>query len=246
VGQPAEEVVKGAAAMLDDHLYERFGRPACVLALHESAGLGAGKIGYTPGYFMASADSVNLTVRGVGGHGAAPQSTKDPVVLAAQIILALQTIVSREDSPLDPVVVTVGSIHGGTKRNIIPNEVQLLMTVRTYKPEVRKRVLASIERIAKGLAIAAGVPENLAPVMEPLPGESIGSTYNDPGADGAAGLRAEAGDWSRQRREDGSADGERGCQSLQPRQADSTGHALARRRRSRADCQRQAATFSPL
>ena len=180
IGQPAEEVVKGANAMLDDRLYERFGRPAYVVAFHDSASLEAGKIGYTPGYFMASADSVNLTVRGMGGHGASPQSTKDPIVLASQIILALQTIVSRESSPLDPVVVTVGSIHGGTKRNIIPNEVQLLMTVRTYKPEVRKRVLASIDRIARGLALAAGLPETLAPVTEQLPGESIGSTYNDP------------------------------------------------------------------
>ena len=180
VGQPAEEVVKGAGAMLNDRLYERFGRPSFVVALHDSANLEAGKIGYTPGYYMASADSVNLTVRGLGGHGASPQSTRDPIVLASQIVLALQTIVSRENSPLDPVVVTVGSIHGGTKRNIIPNEVQLLLTVRTYKPDVRKRVLASIERIAKGLALAAGVPENLAPVMEQLPDESIGSTYNDP------------------------------------------------------------------
>lgn len=180
LGQPAEEVVKGASAILNDRLYERFGRPAFVVAFHDSANLEAGKIGYTPGYFMASADSVNLTVRGVGGHGASPQSTRDPIVLASQIVLALQTIVSREDSPLDPVVVTVGSIHGGTKRNIIPNEVQLLLTVRTYKPEVRTRVLASIDRIAKGLAIAAGVPDNLAPVMEHLQGESIGSTYNDP------------------------------------------------------------------
>ena len=180
LGQPAEEVVKGAKAILDDQFYERFGRPSYVVAFHDSANLEAGKIGYTPGYFMASADSVNLTVRGLGGHGASPQSTKDPIVLAAQIVLALQTIVSREDSPLDPVVVTVGSIHGGTKRNIIPNEVKMLLTVRTYKPEVRKRVLASIDRIAKGLAMAAGVPENLAPVMEQLPDESIGSTYNDP------------------------------------------------------------------
>ena len=180
VGQPAEEVVKGASAMLNDRLYERFGRPSYVVALHDSANLEAGKIGYTAGYYMASADSVNLTVRGLGGHGASPQSTRDPIVLASQIVLALQTIVSRENSPLDPVVVTVGSIHGGTKRNIIPNEVQLLLTVRTYKSDVRKRVLASIERIARGLALAAGVPENLAPVMEQLPDESIGSTYNDP------------------------------------------------------------------
>ncbi|HXI11818.1 MAG TPA: amidohydrolase [Thermoanaerobaculia bacterium] len=180
IGQPAEEVVKGAAALLNDRLYERFGRPSKVVAFHDSATLEAGKIGYTPGFFMASGDSVNLTIRGVGGHGASPQSTKDPIVLASETILGLQTIISRESSPLDPVVITVGSIHGGTKRNIIPDEVRLLMTVRTYKPEVRKRVLSSIERVARGLAIAAGVPENLAPQFELLEHESIGSTYNDP------------------------------------------------------------------
>ncbi len=180
IGQPAEEVVKGADGMLRDHLYERFPKPDFAIALHDNASMPAGQIGYTPGYIMASADSVNVTIRGMGGHGAAPQSTKDPVVMAAQFINALQTIVSREDSPLDPVVVTVGSIHGGTKRNIIPDEVQLQMTVRTYKPEVRKRVLASIERIARGIAMTAGVPEDRAPLFELLAGESVESTYNDP------------------------------------------------------------------
>ncbi|HWS70983.1 MAG TPA: amidohydrolase, partial [Thermoanaerobaculia bacterium] len=180
VGQPAEEVVKGANAMLHDGLYERFGKPTYAIALHDNANMPAGQIGYCPGYFMASADSVNLTIRGLGGHGASPQTTKDPVVLAAETIVALQTIVSRENSPLDPAVVTVGAIHGGTKRNIIPDEVQLLMTVRTYKPEVRQRVLASIERIARGVAMAGGVPEDRMPVMENLKGEGTESTYNDP------------------------------------------------------------------
>ncbi|MEA2166222.1 MAG: hypothetical protein QOK37_4349 [Thermoanaerobaculia bacterium] len=180
IGQPAEEVVKGADGMLRDHLYERFPKPDFAIALHDNSNMPAGQIGYTPGYFMAGGDSVNVTIRGMGGHGASPQSTKDPVVMAAQFINALQTIVSREDSPLDPVVVTVGSIHGGTKRNIIPDEVQLLMTVRTYKPEVRKRVLASIERIARGVALAAGVPEDRAPVVDFLSSESVEATYNDP------------------------------------------------------------------
>jgi hippurate hydrolase len=180
IGQPAEEVVKGAEGMLRDHLYERFPKPDYAIALHDNSNLPAGQIGYTPGYLMASADSINVTMRGLGGHGASPQSTKDPVVMAAQFINALQTIVSREDSPLDPVVVTVGSIHGGTKRNIIPDEVQLLMTVRTYKPEVRKRVLASIERIARGIAMSAGVPDDRMPVVELLAGESVDATYNDP------------------------------------------------------------------
>jgi hippurate hydrolase len=113
---------------------------------------------------MANVDSVDVTVRGIGGHGGYPHKTKDPVVLAAEIINAWQTIVSRETSPLDPVVITVGSIHGGTKHNIIPNEVKMQLTVRTYKPEVRERVLAAIDRIAKGCAAAAGIPSELAPL----------------------------------------------------------------------------------
>jgi amidohydrolase len=180
IGQPAEEIVRGADGMLADGLYERFARPDFVVGLHDWATLAAGKIGYRPGQFMAATDSLNLTIRGVGGHGAAPHSTKDPVVMAAETILALQTIASRERSPLDPVVVTVGKIEGGTKRNIIPDEVRLFLTVRTFSPEVRKRVLESIERIPKGIALVAGVPDDRAPVFEPLPGESVGSTFNDP------------------------------------------------------------------
>lgn len=180
VGQPAEEVVKGAEAMLRDGLYERFPRPDYVFAVHDNASLAAGTIGYTPGYLMASGDSINLTIRGLGGHGASPEKTKDPVVMAAEVVLALQTLVSRENSPLDPVVVTVGSIHGGTKRNIIPDQVQLLLTVRTYKPEVRKRVLEGIARVARGVAVANGVPDDRMPVFEHLEHESIGATYNDP------------------------------------------------------------------
>lgn len=180
IGQPAEEVVKGAEGMLKDGLYERFGRPDFAIAMHDWAVLEAGKIGYRSGQFMAATDSLNLTIRGVGGHGAAPHATKDPVVLAAETIMALQTIASRERSPLDPVVVTVGKIEGGTKRNIIPDEVRLYLTVRTMSPAVRERVLASIQRIPKGLAIAAGVPEDRAPVYEHLGHESIQSTFNDP------------------------------------------------------------------
>ena len=180
VGQPAEEVVKGADAMLRAGIYDKVGKPDFIIALHDNANMPAGQIGWFPGYFMASADSVNVTIRGMGGHGASPQSTKDPVVMAAEFITALQTIVSRETSPLDSAVVTVGSIHGGAKRNVIPDEVQLLMTVRTYKPGVRKQVLASIERIARGIALAAGVPADRAPVVEVLAGESTDATWNDP------------------------------------------------------------------
>jgi amidohydrolase len=134
----------------------------------------------TPGYALASSTSVDIQIRGVGGHGSRPEATKDPIVIAAQVILALQTLVSRENSPLDPVVVTVGSIHGGSKHNIIPDEVNLQLTVRTYKEEVRKRILASIERVARGIAIAAGVPENLAPVVKTSESQVTAATYNDP------------------------------------------------------------------
>jgi hippurate hydrolase len=180
LGQPAEEVIDGARAVLRDGLYDRFPKPDYVIALHDSGDLEAGKVGYTPGYAMASSTSVDIKIRGLGGHGARPESTKDPVVVAAQVILALQTIVSREDSPLDPVVVTVGSIHGGTKHNIIPDEVDLQLTVRAYKEEVRKRVLASIERIAKGISIAAGIPDDRAPIVKVSETQITSATYNDP------------------------------------------------------------------
>jgi amidohydrolase len=180
IGQPAEEVIDGARAILRDGLYERFPKPDYVIALHDSADLEAGKVGYTPGFAMASSTSVDIKIRGLGGHGARPESTKDPIVVAAQVILALQTIVSREDSPLDPVVVTVGSIHGGTKHNIIPEEVDLQLTVRAYKEDVRKRVLASIERITRGVAMAAGIPEDRAPIVKFSDIQITSATYNDP------------------------------------------------------------------
>jgi amidohydrolase len=180
LGQPAEEVIDGARAVLRDGLYERFPKPDYVIALHDSADLEAGKVGYTPGYAMASSTSVDIKIRGLGGHGARPEATRDPIVVAAQVILALQTIVSREDSPLDPVVVTVGSIHGGTKHNIIPDEVDLQLTVRAYKEEVRKRVLASIERITKGTALAAGIPEDRAPIIKFSETQITSATYNEP------------------------------------------------------------------
>lgn len=180
IGQPAEEVVKGAEAMLRDGLYERFPKPDYALAVHDHAQIEAGKVGVRSGYALAAGDSVDITVRGISGHGASPQNTKDPVVVASEIVMALQTIVSRETSPIDPVVITVGSIHGGSKRNIIPDEVKLLLTVRTYKAEVRQRVLAAIERVAKGIAMAAGIPEDRAPIVTVQMGESTPATYNDP------------------------------------------------------------------
>ena len=180
IGQPAEERGAGAKAMLEDGLYERFPRPDFALALHSNASLPAGDVGYCSGYALANVDSVDITVRGAGGHGAYPHTTKDPIVIAARIVVALQTIVSREVSPLDSAVVTVGSIHGGSKHNIIPDQVHLQLTVRSYKPEVRKRVLESIRRIANGVAASAGVPEHLAPLVESDESEYTPTTYNDP------------------------------------------------------------------
>lgn len=180
IGQPAEEIVRGAEGMLAAGLYEKFGKPDFAVALHDWAALETGKVGYHAGEFMAATDSINLIIRGVGGHGAAPHTTKDPVVLAAETIMALQTVVSRERPPLAPAVVTVGKIEGGTKRNIIPDEVKLYLTVRTFQPEVRGRVLEAIQRIPRGLAIAAGLPEDRAPVYEHLAAESVAATYNDP------------------------------------------------------------------
>ena len=180
IGQPCEERSGGAKAMLEGGLYSKFPRPDYLLALHDNATMASGTVGVCEGYTLASVTSVDITVRGVGGHGAYPHTTKDPVVLAAQIVLALQTIVSRENSPLDPAVVTVGTIHGGTKRNIIPDEVRLQITVRAYKEEVRQKILASIERIAKGIAAAAGVPSDRMPIVSADESEFAASTYNNP------------------------------------------------------------------
>ncbi|MFN2492789.1 MAG: amidohydrolase [Pyrinomonadaceae bacterium] len=180
VGQPAEETIDGARAMLRDGLYDRFPKPDYAIALHDNAELEAGKVGYTPGYALASSNSVDIKIFGIGGHGARPEATKDPIVVTAQVVLALQTIVSRENSPLDPVIVTVGSIHGGSKHNIIPDEVNLQLTVRAYKEEVRKRVLASIERITKGIALTAGIPSDRAPVVTISDTQFTAATFNDP------------------------------------------------------------------
>jgi amidohydrolase len=179
VGQPAEEAIGGAHAMLKAGLYNRFGKPDFALGFHDKADLQTGHIGVTPGYTYANVDSVNLTVRGEGGHGAYPHKTKDPIVLSAEIVNALQTIASRENNPFDPIVVTVGSIHGGTKHNIIPDDVKMQLTVRTYKSEVRDRVLADIDRIAKGCAAAAGIPADLMPIME-VQKDGLPATYNNP------------------------------------------------------------------
>lgn len=180
IAQPAEERGGGALAMLKDGLYRRFPRPDFALAPHTDAALEAGRIGFRAGYAMANVDSVDLTVRGLGGHGAYAHATKDPVVLAAQIILGLQTIVSREIRAVDSAVVTVGSIHGGTKHNIIPDEVKLQLTVRSYSEATREQILTSIRRIANGYAKAAGLPDDRLPVMRVLSDDFTPATYNDP------------------------------------------------------------------
>jgi hippurate hydrolase len=180
VGQPAEETGNGARAVLKAGLYDRFGKPAFALGFHDKADLQTGHIGVTEGYTSANVDSIDVTVRGVGGHGAYPHKIKDPIVLAAEIINAWQTIASRENNPLDPIVVTVGSIHGGTKRNIIPNEVKMQLTVRTYKKEVRDKALAAIDRIAKQLAAGAGVPPERAPIVTVRKDEVCPAMYNNP------------------------------------------------------------------
>src|SRR5713101_3321246 len=180
VGQPAEEVGNGARALLKGGLYNRFGKPDFALGYHDNAFLETGKIGICEGYTYANADSVNITVRGVGGHGAYPHKTKDPIIVSAEIINALQTIVSRENNPIDPAVVTVGSIHGGTKHNIIPDEVKMQLTVRTYKSDVRDRVLKAIDEIAKGIANAGGVPVDRAPIVNALNNQFTPATYNNP------------------------------------------------------------------
>jgi hippurate hydrolase len=166
IAQPAEEVGAGAQAMLEDGLYTRFPIPNFALALHVNSDIPAGVIGYREGPQSANVDSLDILVQGIGGHGAQPQATKDPIVLAAQIILALQTIDSREIHPLEPVVVTVGSINGGTKHNIIPNSVKLQLTVRTVSEDTRQKTLAAIKRIARGQAISAGLPEGLMPEIK--------------------------------------------------------------------------------
>lgn len=176
--QPAEEIGAGAKAMLDDGLYTRFPKPDYAIAFHDAAQFAAGTIGYQSGWALANVDSVDIKVKGVGGHGAYPHTTKDPIVLASRIVTALQTLVSREVDPQDAAVVTVGSFHAGAKHNIISDEATLLLTVRSYSDETRKLLLDGIRRIAKGEAIAAGVPEDRMPVVSVNEAEFTPATFN--------------------------------------------------------------------
>jgi amidohydrolase len=174
VGQPAEEVGGGAETMLKDGLFTRFPKPKVALALHVDSSLETGKVGYRAGYILANVDSVDIVMKGRGGHGAYPHTTIDPVVQAAHLIVDLQTLISREKSPLEPGVITVGSIHGGTKHNIIGDSCRLQLTVRSYSPEVRKLLLEGISRKAKAAAISAGAPEPTIEFSDATP-----STFND-------------------------------------------------------------------
>lgn len=180
IGQPSEETIDGAKAMLADHLYERFGKPDMAVALHDTNMRAAGTVSIVSGPTLASSTSVDVVLRGIGGHGARPQETKDPIVMAAEFIVQLQTIVSRQENPADPSVVTVGDIHGGTKRNIIPNEVKMELTTRSFSEQGRQIILDGIRRTALGVAVSAGMPDNLAPIVTILDAESTPVTYNDP------------------------------------------------------------------
>jgi amidohydrolase len=176
IGQPAEETISGAKGMIADGLFTRFSKPDVALALHVGNDMPAGQVGVGPGYRYANADSLHVTIYGRGGHGAAPENTIDPILIAARTVLSLQTIVSREVKPGEAAVVTVGYIRAGTKNNIIPDQAELGITVRTYKPEVRKQVLAAIARIVKAEGNAAGVQQE--PSIEHF--EGTDAVYNDP------------------------------------------------------------------
>jgi len=176
IGQPAEETITGADKMIKDGLFTRFPKPDVGIALHDTNNLPVGKVGITPGYAKAAADSVRITVYGKGGHGAQPHTTIDPVLIAARIAVTVQSIISREIKPGDAAVITIGYIQAGTKNNIIPDDAQMGFTVRSFKPDVRQHLLASIERIAKGEAMAAGAEKM--PLVEKY--ESTGAVFNDP------------------------------------------------------------------
>jgi amidohydrolase len=180
IGQPSEETIDGAKAVLADHFYERFGKPDFAIALHDTNELAAGTVALRSGAAQAGSTSIDVILRGIGTHGAHPQSGKDPIVMAGEFIVQLQTIVSRQEDPSDPAVVTVGTIHGGTKRNIIPNEVKLEITARAFSDQARQIIIDGIRRTAAGVALSAGVPDSLAPIVTILENESAPVMYNDP------------------------------------------------------------------
>jgi amidohydrolase len=169
IAQQAEEVSGGAGKAIEDGLFSKYPVPFCAMAFHINPELSSGTVGVSGGPMFAGVKTVEITVQGKGGHGAYPEKCIDPVVIASRLVLDLQTIVSREISPLDPSVVTVGSIHGGTRPNIIPDEVKLELSIRYYAEPVLEKILTSVRRMAKAAALAAGVPENKLPVVNVIP-----------------------------------------------------------------------------
>jgi len=165
IAQPAEEVAGGADAMINDGLFRRFPKPDYILAYHVNAEMPAGTVGFCPGRILAGVNSADITVYGSGGHGAMPHNTIDPIVLSARIILDIQTIVSREINPVKPAVVTVGAIHGGTRHNIIPDEVKMLLTIRFFEDDVYRKIKEALIRITKNVAASAGLPPEKAPLV---------------------------------------------------------------------------------
>lgn len=180
IGQPSEETIDGARAMLADGLYERFGRPDYVLSEHDDSVTPAGSISIKGGPLLASSTSIDVTMRGVGAHGSAPQLSKDPVLMAAEFVVLAQSIVARQIDPQQPAVLTVGTIHGGTKRNIIPEEVTMGLTLRTYSDKVRDQIIADVRRTAEGIAVGYGVPQDRMPIVTVSQSEITPATYNDP------------------------------------------------------------------
>jgi hippurate hydrolase len=179
IAQPSEETIDGARAMLADHLYERFGRPDFVLSEHDASSYAAGSIAIKSGPLLASSTSIDVVMRGIGAHGSAPQAGKDPILEAAEFVVLAQSIVSRQIDPQEPAVMTVGTIHGGTKRNIISEEVTMGITLRTYSDKVRDQIIADIRRTAEGVAVGYGVPADRMPIVTVSPTEITPATYND-------------------------------------------------------------------
>jgi hippurate hydrolase len=180
IGQPAEETIDGARAMLADGLYERFGKPDFVLSEHDDSVTPAGAVAIKGGPLLASSTSIDVTMRGVGAHGSQPQNSKDPVLMAAEFVVLAQSIVARQVDPQEPAVLTVGTIHGGTKRNIISEEVTMGLTLRTYSDKVRDQIIAAVKRTAEGIAIGYGVPQDRMPIVTVSKTEITPATYNDP------------------------------------------------------------------
>jgi amidohydrolase len=180
IGQPSEETIDGSRAMLADHLYERFGKPDFILSEHDDSSIAAGDIAIKGGPLLASSTSIDVVMHGIGTHGARPEAGKDPIVLAAEFVMLAQTIVSRQVDPQQPAVLTVGTIHGGLKRNIISEEVTMGLTLRTYSDAVRDQIIAAIRHTAEGVAIAYGIPADRMPTVTVSQTEITPATINDP------------------------------------------------------------------